>query len=137
MESLGDDSVELSRWLQEVARRRAETVTQRSADSIAEPLESGDDALGYLEQLLGRKLRSREAIDSFLKELAADEAARAHAATRRRIVRESILLGALIASYLHYYYWDVHLQIASMQQMRVYLPVIEHRDLGRAGGKTA
>lgn len=32
-------------------------------------------------------------------------------------------LGALAATYLHYYFWDVHLQIASLNSVTVFVPV--------------
>jgi hypothetical protein len=137
MESSGDDSVDLARWLQEVARGRTKIIMQPPRELIPDSSESSEDVLKYLEQLTGRELRSREAVDGYLKELAKDEIERTRVATGRRIVREALLLGLLSAAYLHYYYWDVSLQIASLHQVRIFVPVNEHRDLGRAGRNAA
>jgi hypothetical protein len=137
MESSGEDSVDVAHWLQDVARRRVGTVTQTPADSIQESSESSEDMLKYLEQLTGRELRSRQAIDGYLMELATDELEKTRAATGNRIVREALMVGLLSAAYPHYYYWDVSLQIASLAQLKVFVPVIEHRDLGRTGSKAA
>jgi hypothetical protein len=136
MQSAGDDSVDLVRWLQEVARRGGRTITQSPPELIPDSSESSEDVLRYLEQLTGRELRSREAIKVYLKELARDEIQRTRVATGNRIVREALLLGLLSVAYLHYYYWDVSLQIASLARIHVFVPVIEDRDLGRAGSRS-
>jgi hypothetical protein len=50
--------------------------------------------------------------------------ARALPATRafRSTLKQSGLLAALVAAYLHYYYWDVQLQIASLNHLTVFVP---------------
>ena len=132
MESSGDDYLDVTRWLKDVASRRATIVTPARTAAIPNSPESSEDALRYLEDLTGHELRSREAIDRLLKDLAADEVTRVRAAAGARIIREALLLGLLLAAYLHYYYWDVSLQVASLSQVRVFVPVIEHRDLNRS-----
>lgn len=42
-------------------------------------------------------------------------------ADRRRMLRHTALLGGLAAAYLHYYYWDVHLQIAQLNRLTVFI----------------
>jgi len=37
-------------------------------------------------------------------------------------VRELALIGLLALSYLHFYYWDVQLQIAALNSARVFIP---------------
>ena len=40
----------------------------------------------------------------------------------RSTLKQSGLLAALVAAYLHYYYWDVQLQIASLNHLTVFVP---------------
>ena len=44
-------------------------------------------------------------------------------APRPSIVKQALALSALVATYLHYYFWDVHLQIASLNSVTVFVPV--------------
>ncbi len=37
--------------------------------------------------------------------------------------KQALALGALVVAYLHYYFWDVHLQIASLNSVTVFVPV--------------
>jgi hypothetical protein len=39
------------------------------------------------------------------------------------MVRELALIGLLALSYLHFYYWDVQLQIAALNSARVFVPM--------------
>jgi hypothetical protein len=41
---------------------------------------------------------------------------------RRRMVRELALIALLAMSYLHFYYWEVQLEIAALNSARVLLP---------------
>ena len=115
-------SPELADWLVDAGRRRFPSLP-------ADPPESSEDVLAYLEQLTGRRLRSRAAIGQFLGDLAADEARRAQEVVRRRTIRDGLLLVLLAASYLHYYYWDTNLKIALLPEMKVFVP-IKDRDKG-------
>lgn len=40
----------------------------------------------------------------------------------RSTLKQSALLAGLVAAYLHYYYWDVQLQIASLNHLTVFVP---------------
>jgi hypothetical protein len=40
----------------------------------------------------------------------------------RSTLKQSGLLAGLVAAYLHYYYWDVQLQIASLNHLTVFVP---------------
>jgi len=66
---------------------------------------------------------SRVDVDNLLKELLAQNDAREKAATGYRIIRESALLGFLLAAYLQYGYWDVSLRIAALPSLQVFIPV--------------
>jgi hypothetical protein len=50
----------------------------------------------------------------------------AHSVPARRAFRSTLkqsgLLAGLAAAYLHYYYWDVQLQIASLNHLTVFVP---------------
>ena len=59
---------------------------------------------------------------AFLQEVSGSRPLQYRVEERRRSVRELTLLGLLAASYLHYYYWDVRLQIAALDSVRVILP---------------
>ena len=43
------------------------------------------------------------------------------------MVREVSLLALLAISYLHYYYWEVQLQIAALQSVSVFIPAPDAR----------
>lgn len=40
---------------------------------------------------------------------------------RRAFYKQTALLGALVAAYLHYYFWDVQLQIAQLHRVTVFI----------------
>jgi hypothetical protein len=121
-----DYSAELARWLSEVGRRRS-----GPADAVSEPPEA---VLGHLEALAGRKLRSCEAVDAYLADLANDEWSRHRAAERRRIGREGVLLALVLAAYLHYYYWEVQVQIASLPAVKTFVKLPAASPLGTKAG---
>jgi hypothetical protein len=56
----------------------------------------------------------------------APRVARALPAARafRSTLKQSGLLAALVVAYLHYYYWDVQLQIASLNHLTVFVPAV-------------
>jgi len=41
---------------------------------------------------------------------------------RRRMVREVALVALLSLSYLHYYYWEVQVEIAKLNSVRIFVP---------------
>jgi hypothetical protein len=98
-------------------RRRAKS----AAESVQPPVPA-DDLIRYLEDLTARKFMSCEDVLRLLEDIREENVEATRTATRRRIVREALLLGALTASYLHFNYWDVELQIASLPAVRVFVP---------------
>ena len=51
---------------------------------------------------------------------------------RRRMVREVSLLFLLALSYLHFYYWQVQLEIAALRSVSVFIPAPEARTQKRS-----
>lgn len=77
--------------------------------------------LRHIEQHAGRPLRSRGAIDAYLATLTAprDEAR----PVERSLLRETMLVLFLVVAVLQYYYIDVSLQIQSLKNVTVFVPV--------------
>ena len=76
-----------------------------------------------MEELAGRQLKTHADVLSYLREVAGSQP-EAHAMRERhRMVRELALLALLAISYLHFYYWDVQLQIAALNSVRINMPV--------------
>jgi hypothetical protein len=94
-------------------------------------VQSSEEILAHLEQVTGRKLRSCDAVDRYLKELARDEDRRERSAFRKRIFRETLLLGLALVAFFNYYYWDVSLQIASVPIVKIFVPLAKTAALTR------
>jgi hypothetical protein len=76
----------------------------------------------YVEELAGRQLKTHADVLSYLREVAGNQP-HAHAMRERhRMVRELTLLTLLALSYLHFYYWEVQLQIAALNSVRIFVP---------------
>jgi hypothetical protein len=54
--------------------------------------------------------------------LAASATAASASTLPRPALKRTMLLAGLAGAYLHYYYWDVHLQIASLRSVTVFVP---------------
>ena len=63
----------------------------------------------------------------YLREVAGTQPDAHRERERRRMVREVSLLVLLAISYLHYYYWEVQLQIAALQSVNVFIPAPDSR----------
>jgi hypothetical protein len=118
---------QVAQWLAEAGRR----AQARARGPVAE---GGDDTYNspaslhkYLEALAHRKLQTHAEVLEYLREVAGSQP-EAHAAReRRRMVREVALLVVLAISYLHYYYWDVQLEIAALNSVGTFVTVKEVR----------
>ena len=120
---------QLADWLKEAGRR-----TQDASRASARPGADQDETFNspaslhrYVEELAGRKLQSHAEVLEFLKEVAGTQPEAHVAREKRRMVREVALLLILALSYLHYYYWDVQLQIAALRSVNVFVPAPEVR----------
>lgn len=123
--SEGDGEI-LAQWLKEAGRRAQTRVHDDAAD--------GDDTYNspaslhrYVEDLAGRKLQTHGAVLEFLKEVAGSQPQGHREHERRRMVREVVLIAVLALSYLHFYYWEVQLEIAALNSVKVVIPAAEAR----------
>jgi hypothetical protein len=117
----------LAQWLKE-AGRRAQSKTQ--SENVAD----GDDTYNspaslhrYFEELAGRKLQTHAQVLEFLKEVAGSQPRGYREHERRRMVREVALILLLAISYLHFYYWEVQLEIAALNSVNVVIPASDAR----------
>lgn len=103
-------------------RAAPERVTHVVAASRAAEAEDGAETLlRHMEQHAGRPLRSRAAIDAYL---AARTAPREQPRSgERSLLRETMLVLFLVVAVLQYYYIDVSLEIASLKNVTVFVPV--------------
>lgn len=70
--------------------------------------------LALIEQHAGASLRTREDVVQFFEALKVQAARRQHAAATRHLVRELIIVCALVGAFGQYYFWDVSLQISKL-----------------------
>jgi len=109
----------LAQWLKEAGRRaqRAAPNPEDGGDSYNAPASLHH----YLEDLAGKPLRTRTEVRAFLNAVAGQQPLELRAAERRRMVREISLIALLALSYLHFYYWQVQLEIAALNSVRTFL----------------
>ena len=122
----GDGEI-LAQWLKEAGRRAQ---SQAQGEAVAD----GDDTYNspaslhrYVEELAGRKLQTHAEVLEFLKEVAGSQPRGYREHERRRMVREVALIVLLAISYLHFYYWEVQLEIAALNYVNVVIPAPEAR----------
>ena len=113
LSTIDDTGKNLAQWLREVARGKPVV-------DVSLPAESSDAILEHLEARTGRTLRSRAAVDALLKDMALAEFRAHQRGMRRGILRGALLLTLLLAAFLHYYYWDVTLEIGALPRVEVY-----------------
>jgi hypothetical protein len=118
---------QLAQWLAE-AGRRAQPQARGTVPLYGDDTYNSPASLHkYLEELAHRKLQTHAEVLAYLSEVAGSQP-EAHAAREhRRMVREIALLALLAISYLHYYYWDVQLQIAALNSVSTFIPAKEVR----------
>ena len=118
----GDGAGEqLAQWLKD-AGRRAGLVAPAAAADGDETYNSPASLHRYLEELAGKPLRSHAEVLNYLAEVAGAQPQAQYMRERRRMVRELALIGLLAMSYLHFYYWEVQLEIAALNSARVFVP---------------
>ena len=111
---------QLAEWLQEAGRRaRREAPPHADGD---ETFNSPAELHRYLEQLAGRPLQSHGEVLHYLRQVAGSNPRAYRDQERRRMVREVLLLLLLSLSYLHDYYWEVQVEIAKLNALRIFIP---------------
>jgi hypothetical protein len=122
----GDGEI-LAQWLKEAGRRaQAEAQSEAVADND-DTYNSPASLHRYVEELAGRKLQTHAEVLEFLKEVAGSQPRGYREHERRRMVREVALILLLAISYLHFYYWEVQLEIAALNSVNVVVPAVEAR----------
>jgi len=109
----------LAQWLKEAGRRAQRAVP--AAEDGGDTYNSPASLHHYLEELAGKPLRSHTEVLAFLNAVAGQQPANLQVVERRRMVRELSLLALLALSYLHFYYWEVQLEIAALNSVRTFL----------------
>jgi len=113
---------ELADWLKEAGRRAQTRARDDAAAEQDDTYNSPASLHRYLEELAGRKLQTHAEVLEFLKEAAGSQPRGYREHERRRMVREVALIALLAVSYLHFYYWEVQLEIAALNSVNVIVP---------------
>lgn len=114
---------DLANWLKEAGRRaQSRASAAAAADEQDDTYNSPASLHRYLEELAGRKLQTHAEVLEFLKEAAGAQPQGYREHERRRMVREVALIVLLAVSYLHFYYWEVQLEIAALNSVNVIVP---------------
>ena len=126
MSDEGGGGEQLAQWLKEAGRRAPARAAPVDADAD-ESYNSPASLHHYLEELAGRRLQSHAEVLAYLRAVAGTQPDAHRERERRRMVREVSLLVLLTISYLHYYYWEVQLQIAALHTVSVFIPAPDAR----------
>jgi hypothetical protein len=122
-ESGGD---QLAEWLKEAGRRARREAAARADADDDRSFNSPAELHRYLEQLAGRPLQSHGDVLNYMKEVAGSNPREHRYLERRRMLREISLVLLLSLSYLHYYYWEVQVEIAKLNALRIFVPPTTH-----------
>ena len=117
----------LAQWLKEAGQRAQSKVQGEAAGDGDDTYNSPASLHRYVEELAGRKLQTHAEVLEFLKEVAGSQPRGYREHERRRMVREVALIVLLAISYLHFYYWEVQLEIAALNSVNVVIPAPEAR----------
>lgn len=123
----GNEGEVLAQWLKEAGRRAQSQARSDDAPDGDDTYNSPASLHRYVEELAGRKLQTHAEVLEFLKEVAGSQPQGYREHERRRMVREVALIALLALSYLHFYYWEVQLEIAALNSVKVVIPAAEAR----------
>ena len=85
--------------------------------------ESREELIQYLEQVSGRRIRTREDIKGYLDEVAARKAVDDPSVRRWQQAKTITLIGLATFAFIQYYMMDVMVQIFSLRETTVFVPV--------------
>lgn len=122
MSKAGNDGAgeQLATWLKEAGHRTRRGSGPAAADSD-DTYNSPAALHRYVEKLAGRPLTTHAEVLGYLREVAGANPREYRDRERRRMVREIALLSLLTLSYLHYYYWEVQVEIAKLNSVRIFI----------------
>jgi hypothetical protein len=83
---------------------------------------SREELLRCLEQVSGRRIRSRDDIKAYVDELAAREAAELSAVRRWQKVKAITLIALAAFAFVQYYFVDVLTQIMALRENTYFVP---------------
>ena len=118
-----DASGDLALWLSDVGRRTWRPAEPSAPQFPEVPAESSEVLIGYLQEVAGREFRTREDIRQYVVDLSEQERDASGVHRRRRVMKDTVLLLALVAAYIQYHFLDVNLQIARLPTTLVFVPV--------------
>ena len=84
---------------------------------------SREELIEHLEQASGRRIRTREDIKAYLDEVAARKAADDPSVRRWQQAKTITLIGLATVAFVQYYMMDVMVQILSLRETTVFIPV--------------
>jgi hypothetical protein len=113
---------QLAQWLKEAGRRARHEAGAAAGTDQDESFNSPASLHRYVEGLAGRPLQSHAEVLNYLREVAGSNPRVYQDHERRRMVREVALVALLSLSYLHYYYWEVQVEIAKLNSVRIFVP---------------
>ena len=97
------------------------TLASRMVDPVRE---SHEDMLRFLEQISGRRLRTRGEREAYLSEVRSKAQSAQPGGTRRgwAIAKHATLAVGLLIAVLQYYLIDIYVQILSLQRVQYLTP---------------
>jgi len=113
---------QLAKWLKEAGRRARKEAGAVAGSDQDDSFNSPASLHRYVEGLAGRPLQSHAEVLNYLREVAGSNPRVYRDHERRRMVREVALVALLSLSYLHYYYWEVQVEIAKLNSVRIFAP---------------
>jgi hypothetical protein len=82
-----------------------------------------EELIQYLEEKSGRSIRTREDIKAYIDEVGARKAADDPSVRRWQTAKTAVLIGLSVFAFIQYYYMDVMVQILSLRETTVFVPV--------------
>ena len=127
-----EPSEDLAEWLTAVGRRT--WISSRPAGiRTGGAKESSEELIGYLEELSGRKFRSREDVKRYVDALTAKSRDASLAHWRSQVIKDTVLLLCLLTAYIQYSFLDINLQISRMPSTLIFVPA----DIGNPSQRNA
>src|SRR5687768_4933122 len=92
----------------------------RSEKNARGRMESNDELVAHLQQLSGRRIKSRQDISDYVRELSVKAAERR---SKTQHLKNFLLVALLLLAAGQYYFLDVQLEILAQPALTVFVPV--------------